>query len=53
LAKFDYAGDADDFPLERGDPLVSFHFRPNGNEPGERLIGVFGSFTWPLPEIQQ
>jgi hypothetical protein len=43
--KFDYAGDADDFPLERSDPLVSFHFRPNGNEPGERLIGVFSSET--------
>jgi hypothetical protein len=24
--KFDCAGDADDFPLERGDPLVSRYF---------------------------
>ena len=40
LVKFDYAGDADDLPLEHGDPLVSLHFRPNCNEPGERLIGV-------------
>jgi hypothetical protein len=26
LVKFDYAGDADDLPLEHGDPLVSRHF---------------------------
>ena len=45
LVKFDYAGDADDLPLEHGDPVASFHFRPNGNEPGERLIGVFSSET--------
>jgi hypothetical protein len=28
-----------------GDPLVSFHFRPNCNESGERLIGIFSSKT--------
>lgn len=43
LVKFDCAGDADDLPLEHGDPLVGLHFRPNRNEPGERLIGVFSS----------
>ena len=41
--KFDYTGDADDFLLERGDPLVGLHFRPNCNEPGERLIRIFSS----------
>jgi hypothetical protein len=45
LAKFDYAGDADDFPSEHGDPLVSRYFWPNCNERGERLIGVFSSET--------
>jgi hypothetical protein len=39
--KFDCAGDAYDFPLERGDLLVGRYFGPGRNEPSERLIGVF------------
>jgi hypothetical protein len=31
--KFDYTGDADDFLLERGDPLVGLHFRPTAMNP--------------------
>jgi hypothetical protein len=40
-----YAGDADDLPLEGGDQVVRLHFRANCDEPGERLIGVFSSET--------
>jgi hypothetical protein len=41
--KFDCTGDADDFPLERGNPLVSRYFGPGRNEPSKRLIGVCSS----------
>jgi len=43
LVKFDFAGDANDFPWERSDPPVSRNFCPGFNEPSERLIGVISS----------
>ena len=43
LVKFDFAGDANDFPCERSDPPVSRNFCPGFNEPSERLIGVISS----------
>jgi hypothetical protein len=35
LVKFDYAGDADDFSLEHGDPLVSCYFDPAAMNPAK------------------
>ena len=43
LVKFDFAGDANDFPCERSDPPVSRNFCPGFNEPSEHLIGVISS----------
>ena len=43
LVKFDFAGDADDFPLERVDPQVSRHVGTGCNESSKGLIGVFSS----------
>ena len=43
VVKSDYAGDADDFPLDHGKSLIGRYCRPGCNEPGERLIGVVSS----------
>jgi hypothetical protein len=43
LVKFDYAGDADDFPLEGVDPQVSRHFGTGCNESSKDLIRIFSS----------
>ena len=43
FAKFDCAGDADDFPLDRGKSPIGRYWGASSNEPGERLIGVFSS----------
>jgi hypothetical protein len=41
LVKFDYAGDADDFSLERVDPQVSRHIGTRCNESSKGLIRIF------------
>ena len=42
-AKFDCAGDADDFPLDHSKSLIGRNCGPGLNKPSKRLIGVFSS----------
>jgi len=45
LVKFDCAGDADDLPLEHGDPQVSRHFGTGCNE---AMVAFFKIAAFPV-----